>query len=369
MNPRVAVTALFALNGFFFGSLYARMPALRDNLSLSNGQLGLALFAITLALVVTAMPAGALIARFGSRPVVIGGALSAMTGLPLAGFSTNFAQFAVGLAIYGAGAALIDVAMNVTGLAIEESGRRRIFGSLHAGFSFGGLAGLSLGAAAAAAGLAPSTHFLITAALGLTTIAVIAPAIGTRQRAPSGSRGGVFIRPSRALALVGIVAFCVLLAEGSISDWGAVFLHDSHASSEAVAAAGLAAFELTLGLSRLAADPLSERFGSRTLIRFGGAAAAVAMTAVLLAPGSFTAIGALLVLGAFMGPMFPMTLRAAGAIGPAMAFATGCAYTGLMTGPPVVGGLAELFDLRLALLLVVGCCIVGSVLAPRGADD
>src|SRR5882672_7656556 len=123
MSPRAAVTTLFALNGFLFGSLYARMPALRDGLSLSNGQLGLALLAITLAL----------IARFGTRPVVVGGALVAMTGLPLAAVADSFVGFAAGLAIYGAGAALIDVAMNVKGLAIEQRGEKRIFGSFHAG--------------------------------------------------------------------------------------------------------------------------------------------------------------------------------------------------------------------------------------------
>jgi fucose permease len=369
MTPRAAVTTLFALNGFLFGSLYARMPALRDGLSLSNGQLGLALLAITLALVATSIPAGALIARFGSRPVVIAGALVAMSGLPLAAIADSFAGFAAGLAVYSAGAALIDVAMNVKGLAIEQRGEQRIFGSLHAGFSFGGLAGLLLGAFAAAAGLGPATQFLITAALGLLIIAVIAPAIGGREDEKPGSRGRMFIRPDRALAVVGLVAFCVLLAEGSISDWGAIFLHDDHHSSEAIAAAGLAVFELTLGLGRLAADPLSARYGSQALIRFGGAAAALTMVVVLIAPSAGTSIAALLILGAVMAPMFPMTLRAAGATGPAMAFATGCAYTGLMTGPPVIGGLAELFDLRLALLLVVACCVVGSALAPRGADD
>ena len=91
MSPRAAVTILFALNGFLFGSLYARMPALRDNLSLSNGELGLALLAITLALVVTAIPAGALIARFGSRPVVIAGAVIAIAGLPFAAVADSFA--------------------------------------------------------------------------------------------------------------------------------------------------------------------------------------------------------------------------------------------------------------------------------------
>jgi MFS family permease len=201
------------------------------------------------------------------------------------------------------------------------------------------------------------------------TIALIAPTIGAREGDVPERRNRMFVKPDRALAVVGFVAFCALLAEGSVSDWGAIFLHDDHHTSEALAAVGLAAFELTLGFGRLAADPLSERFGSQALIRFGGAAAAIVMVAVLVAPGAATSIGALLLLGAAMAPLFPMTLRAAGATGPAMAFATGCAYTGLMTGPPVIGGLAELFTLRLALLLVVACCLVGALLAPRGADN
>ena len=360
---------VFALNGFLFGSLYARMPALRDNLSLSNGELGLALLAITLALVVTAIPAGALIARFGSRPVVVAGALVAMAGLPIAAAANDFVGFVAGLAVYGAGAALIDVAMNVKGLAIEQRGEKRIFGSLHAGFSFGGLAGLSLGAFAAAAELEPVTQFLITAAVALVTISLITPAIGAREGEGAKPGDRLFAWPNRKLALVGFVAFCVLLAEGSISDWGAIYLHDDHHTSEALAAAGLAAFELTLGLGRLAADPLSERVGSQALIRVGGAAAAVVMTLVLIAPSPAMSILALLVLGAVMAPMFPMTLRAAGATGPAMAVATGCAYAGLMTGPPVIGGLAELFDLRAALVLIIVCCVVGSVLAPRGTAN
>jgi MFS family permease len=369
LSPRAAITIVFALNGALFGSLYSRMPALRDNLSLSNGELGLALLAITVALVLAAIPAGALIARFGARAVVIAGALIAIAALPLAALASSLVVFAAALALYGAGAALVDVAMNVKGMETEEASDKRIFGSLHAGFSFGSLVGVLLGAAAAGAGLAPFGQFLITAGLAVMTLGLVTHALGPDRAGRKTARQPLFARPTRALYLVGLVAFCVLLAEGSISDWGAIFLHDEHHSSQAVAAIGLGAFSLTMTAGRLAVDPLSERFGSQALIRVGGATAAAVVGAMLIAPSALASIGALLVLGLAISPLFPMTLRAAGSAGPAMAFAAGSGYTGLLTGPPVIGGLAELFSLRLALLLVVACCLLGTVLAPRGAAD
>lgn len=366
MSPRVAVTVLFAFNGFLFGTLYSRMPALRDGLELSNGQLGLALLAVTLSLVVTAAPAGALVTRFGSRPVVLTGAVIAAAGLVLIGVAPTLATFAVALAIYGAGAALIDIPMNIAGIVVEQNSGKRIFGSLHAGFSFGALAGTLIAAAAAAAGLAPDAHFALAVLLGLAAIAAGARAI------PDGAgaeRGALFARPSRALALVGFVAFCCLFAEGSISDWGAIFLHDEHATSEALAAAGLGVMSVTLGLGRLATDPLSERYGSQLLIRVGGLIAAAAMIFVLVAPSPGLVIAGLLVLGIGLAPVFPMTLRAAGAHGPAMAVATGSGYAGLMAGPPLIGGLAEVSSLSTALIVIVVCCIGVSVLAPRPLDN
>jgi hypothetical protein len=278
-------------------------------------------------------------------------------------------MFVLALAIYGAGSALVDVAMNVRGLEIEQAGEKRIFGSLHAGFSFGSLAGILLAAAAAAAGLEPFEQFVIGTALGLIVLVVAAPALGGGRGEANPPGQPLFARPSRALALVGLVAFCVLLAEGSVDDWGAIFLHDEHNTSEAIAAAGLGAFTLTMAFGRLAADPLSERFGAQALIRGGGATAAVVMTLVLIAPGAVTSIAALLVLGIAIAPLFPMTLRAAGAAGSAMGFAAGSGYAGLLAGPPIIGGLAELFNLRIALLLIVACCAVGAILAPRGGAN
>jgi MFS family permease len=65
------VTAFFALNGALFASLYSRFPAIQDRTGTSEGELGLALLCAMLGLLATQPVAGALVSRFGSRPVTV----------------------------------------------------------------------------------------------------------------------------------------------------------------------------------------------------------------------------------------------------------------------------------------------------------
>ena len=64
-------------------------------------------------------------------------------------------------------------------------------------------------------------------------------------------------------------AFCVLLAEGSVTDWSAVFLNDEAGASEALAAGGLTVFSLAMATGRLAGDRLAERLGPVAVVRCG----------------------------------------------------------------------------------------------------
>ena len=84
------------------------------------------------------------------------------------------------------------------------------------------------------------------------------------------AEGPLFARPSRALAALGLLAFCTLLAEGSVNDWSAILLDRETSAGPSLAALGLAAFSLTMGFGRLAADPLAGRFGRVAVVRAGG---------------------------------------------------------------------------------------------------
>ena len=95
--------------------------------------------------------------------------------------------------------------------------------------------------------------------------------------------GPLFAVPSRALALVGAFAFCVLLTEGAINDWSAIYIEGDLDASESTAAAGLAAFSLTMGFGRLFGDRLNLALGPVRLARGGAALAAAGIGIALLA--------------------------------------------------------------------------------------
>ena len=92
------------------------------------------------------------------------------------------------------------------------------------------------------------------------------------------------VRPSRALVPLGAVASCVLLAEGALNDWSAVYLARVHDAAPAAAAAGLAVFSLTMGGARLVGDRLAAAFGTRAVARGGLVIGAAGFAAAAVAP-------------------------------------------------------------------------------------
>lgn len=61
----------------------------------------------------------------------------------------------------------------------------------------------------------------------------------------------LFARPDRRLAGLGVIAFCALLAEGSVFDWSGVYLTTQAGTTARLAPLGLAAFSLFMGVGRL----------------------------------------------------------------------------------------------------------------------
>jgi fucose permease len=375
-NPRTAITALFFVNGAIFSSFFARLPAIKAGLDASDGQLGVALLLATTGLVAAQPLAGALIARRGVLAPALGGALAYAAGLPLAAAAPSVVTLALVLFAMGVANGLLDVAINVEGVAIERRRGRRMLASMHAAFSFGAMAGAGLGGLAAGAGLDPLPH------LGLVAVAagavVAAASQGLPRVTPEGERPRAFARPSWGLAALGACAFCVLLAEGSVTDWSAVFLNGVAGAGEGLAAAGLTVFSLSMAGSRLAGDRLAERFGPIRVLAAGGLLAAAALGAGLAAAQPAAGIAGFAVMGLGLGATFPLIVTVAardagGDEAQTIAAVSGMGYVGLMTGPALIGLLSDAAGLRQALLLVVALCVAAAALsrsvrpAPVGA--
>jgi fucose permease len=257
--------------------------------------------------------------------------------------------------------------MNAQGAAVERRAGKLIFSSLHAGFSFGGLIGALSGAAAAAADLDARAHLAVVGALALTIGLPL-----TRHLLPADAdaepEGPSFARPTRALAALGLLAFCCLLAEGAAADWSAVYVEDALSAPAAQGALAYAAFSATMALGRLVGDRLVEAVGPVSLLRVSGVVAGVGLGVAVLVAAPGAAIAGFALLGAGLSVVVPVVFRSAAsapgsAAGPSLAAVSTLGYLGFLSGPPVVGGLAEVTSLPIALSVVCGCAIMTAVLA------
>jgi len=364
-RARVAVTAVFFLNGAVFASWYSRLPDIQADLGIGTGALGLALLGAPVGLLLSQPIAGGFTSSAGSRPVVTAAAfgLSAVV-LPAVAFSAP--SLALATLIVGAANGVLDISMNVQGLSVERVAGKRLFNSLHAAFSFGALAGAAGGGVAASVGLDPLPYLTIVAGIGMAGALVASRGLLPPSEEPRSSSAPRLARPTRRLAVLGIVAFCVLLSEGAVFDWSGIYLATETDAAAILVPAGLAAFNLAMGFTRLAADRASDALGSVALGRWGALVAFAGLALALLTQTPAGAIAGFGVMGVGVAALFPLALRAAGhdprLAGPSVAAVSTLGYMGFLAGPPTIGLLAELIGLSNALACVcVLLAVVGAL--------
>ena len=356
---RLAVLAIFFLNGVGIATWVVRIPAVKERLYLSAGLLGLALLAVAVGALASMVFTGSLISRLGSRPVVGATALLFAFALVPPSLSPNLPLLALSLMLLGAANGALDVSMNAQAVAIEREYGKPIMSSFHAAFSVGGLAGAVGGGLVASHGVGVTPHFLGVAVAIALGVIVARRAMLPAEVDAGGSEGGpAFARPTRALLGLGVISFCALLGEGAVGDWSAVYLKSSLGTGPGFAAAGYAAFSLMMVAGRITGDRLTGYLGPVRLVRLGGAVAAVGLGLSLAVGHPLVALAGFASAGAGFSIVFPLALSAAGrtkgtAPGPALAAVSTLGYTGFLAGPPIIGFLAQLLDLGAALYVVV----------------
>ncbi|SFL55797.1 MFS transporter [Geodermatophilus ruber] len=369
---RVAVAVLFALDGFVFGTWAARIPDVSAQLGASHSSLGIAVLCLSLGALAFMQLTGALSARLGPGRVSVAAAVLVSLATALPGLAGSVPQLCVALFFFGAATGAVNVAANSLGVQVEARWGRPLLPSLHAGFSFGGLAGALVGGlVSVVAGVAP--HLLGVTVAGLAVLAWIGPTLAraddaapplraarTTGEQPDRPRG----TPTAVLVVLGAVAGCTSYGEGALTDWGALYLREDLGATSVLAAAGYAAFALAMACGRLLGSALVVTLGEDRLL-VGGALLAAAGMLVAAWTGSVTvALAGFVLVGLGLANVFPLAIARAGALGGAggVALASTVGYSGLLGGPPLLGFLAEFAGLPLALSTVSVLAVVAAVL-------
>src|SRR4029079_47320 len=96
-RPRTAVAAAFLIHATVSGTWAPRLPAIKESLGLSDGELGTALVGLAIGLVVGTRVAGVPVDRLGGRPVMRAGFPLLAAALLLPGLAGSGAGLFAGL--------------------------------------------------------------------------------------------------------------------------------------------------------------------------------------------------------------------------------------------------------------------------------
>ncbi len=375
---RNGVAVAFALGGVNLSTWGPRLPAIRADLGVGDGTLGLLVAGMTVASLLGLGVSSWLLGRLGPRRGIGLFLCLVAVGVALVGVASGVwrspALTELGLVAMGFGIGTTDVMINVEGAAVERESGRVLMPLLHACWSAGAVLGSGIGAAAAALGIPPVTQFLVEAVLTVVAALIAvrgfpafepmleaAPPLAERIRAWFAGWGDL------RLLLIGVVMLCVELGEGSANTWLTLGAARGHGLSPATAALFFTVFAVAETTCRVLGGPVVDRLGPVATVRLTAAAGVAGMVLFILGgPPLLVLLGVVLwAIGVSMG--FPLGTSAAARSGSDSAarvsVVTSLGYLANLAGPPVVGFLSQAVGLLGALWLLAAFFVVAFLAA------
>jgi fucose permease len=371
-RARFATMAIFFIAGMMYASWGVHVPTVRDKFALSPGMLSFALLAVAGGSIFAMLTNASWIARVGTRNACMAGGIGMVIFGSLILVTPTYWMLLIVLAAFGFGMATLDVAMNAEASAVEEALGRPIMSSLHGMFSVGGMAGAAAGGALLAHGLAPALHLALASGFGAIVLFVSIPSVlphvphhDEHAKASSSNRWR-----SGALWALGGMALIALIAEGAMYDWATVYMRDVVLATPSVSSAAYAAFSGGMAIGRFGGDTVRARFGAPQLI-FGSAGLAfIGIVMALVFPITWVTMTGFTLMGLGLANMMPVLFAAAARVegvtaAEGLAQVAGLAYFGLLFGPVLIGGVAQISNLPIGLCVVAACCAIITVIGPR----
>lgn len=330
------------------------VPFVKARTGFGEGALGLLLLCLGVGSLITMFLAGALAARFGCRRVILASGVPLCLCLPLLGSLSDPLALGVTLLVFGGAIGSIDVVMNIQAIIVERESGRAMMSGFHGLFSVGGIAGSVCMTAALGAGASPIDATMGVVAVIIAALACAAPNLLAHA---SEHRQTVFAVPRGIVLFIGVLCFIAFQAEGAVLDWSGVYLSGTEGMATPYAGLGYVAFTVTMTLGRLTGDRIVERLGGTRVILLGGLCSASGFALTSLVSNWQPALFGFALIGLGCSNIVPVLFTRIGrqTLMPehiAVSAISTMGYSGILTGPALIGLVAQLSSLSLAFLIM-----------------
>lgn len=356
---RVAVGAMFFFVGLCFSTWASRIPDIQTKFGLSEGQLGTLLLFLPIGSVIGLPIAGWAVHKFGSRVVILTGGVAYALTLPLIGLSPSTWTLLPVLVCYGMLGNVMNISLNTQGLNLEDQMGKSILGSFHGLWSLAGFSGAGLGAALILLDLTPAQHFGVVSLISISII-LLSQSLIVKEAKSTGGSGMVLKRPDALLLRVSMIAFLGMMSEGCMFDWSGVYFKKVVLAEPKFVALGYVAFMGAMASGRFFTDKLAARYTKVAVIQISGFLIFVGLLLSVIIPTLWAATLGFLLVGLGVASIIPLSYGIAGrsklySPSVALALVSTISFFGFLLGPPLIGFVAELFDLKISFALVAMC--------------
>lgn len=346
LDPARRVFAGFALHAMTMGSIFPRLPEIRDAMGVGEATLGASLMGAPLGTFVALTAATPLLERLGFRRALLGAIPLVATCYALAVQAPSPLWLFLLLIPVGLLIGSVEIILNVEADRAEAVVGRRIMNRAHAFWSIGFFATGLLGAAMSQLGVPPGVHLALMvplAGLGVwLLLGGFAPSPTRAVEAPAPHLAW----PTRPILVLVGITLSALLMEGAGIDWSAIYMTDLFGVQPFVAGLAVAAVAGTQAVVRFVSDGLVERHSPAAVARVQLAVMAVGLVLLVAAPGPALSLVGFALVGAGSAAIFPLAMSAAAqrtdrpsAIN--VAALAQIAFVAFLVGPPSLGIVAE----------------------------
>ena len=354
---RVALGALFFFMGICFASWAARIPDIQSKFQLSEGQLGTLLLCLPIGSMLGLPIAGWSVHHYGSRIVILLCSFAYALTLPLIGLAPNLWVIVPVLMIFGMLGNIMNISLNTQALGFENQLGKSILASFHGVWSMAGFTGAGLGAGMIFLQFSPAVHYGVVALLSLVIILISQKYVLNDKRKEDGAGGLVLKKPDPLLLRVGVISFLGMMAEGCMFDWSGVYFKKIVEAEPELVSLGYVCFMGAMASGRFVTDKASNRYGKIPVLQVSGVLIFLGLLLAVLFPSLFSAALGFLLVGFGVASIVPVSYGIAGrsklySPSVALAMVSTLSFFGFLVGPPLIGFIAEAFNLKVSFALI-----------------
>ncbi len=351
-----ALGFLFSSSSLMLGIWAAALPFIKEQLGLSDQELGLILLFGPLGAMTGVLFSAKLFSKVSFAHWLGKGNAFYCILMCIEIFAPTQWIFAIALFFRGVTGFTNGVAVNTVVGFLEQKYDKRFMATCHGMYSIGG--GISAGFAALLYGVGIESIYqgLIMGGIIVGTIIYLHSYYMEHDVTMPSKKS--FILPKGHVIGLSFICFVMFMSEGCIVDWSSIYLQRNLQVPLYLISLGYGGFAVAMTIGRFNGDQIIPKLGEKRIVIFSTLLAATGFLLVSLVPVATVAILGFTMIGLGCSCVVPVLFSAASRIKdvtPVQGFAmvTTGGLMGFMAGPTIIGFISEEWSLSLGFLFVV----------------